>query len=76
MPENQLPTLSLKIGLLFCFVSIIALSFVKLQPQNFECHKLVPIAWFCSMDIYMLLVVHVQSNVIWSKTIGKIREGL
>ena len=32
--------------------------------------------FFFPMDIYMLSVVHVQSNVIWSKTIGKIHEGL
>ena len=35
-----------------------------------------PIAWFCFMDIYMLSVVYLQSNVMWSKIVGKIRESV
>ena len=54
--------------------SIITFSFVKLQPLNFEYYKLIKIASFCSIDLYVLSVVYVQSNVIWSKTVGKIRE--
>ena len=69
MLKNQLPPFFLKIGLLFWFFN-----------HNLVIFKVTAIK-LCMLQVYnnsldMLSVVYVQSNVMWSKTVGKIRERL
>jgi len=78
--KSHLPPLFLKIGLWFWFFhhnfvvcTVTAITLCMLQVYTNSLVLFYGFVLFCS---YMLSVMHVRSNVMWSKIVGKIRESL